>query len=86
MDLAPALSWGAFTFEPRTAMAFRFLAPMTAPSPQRPWKCFSWLTMAAKRTPRSPEIPVWRTRSTGAWGQALALTKRPKSSQGLTPR
>ena len=47
---------------PRTAMARRFLEPMTAPKPQRPLKCFSSLVMLAYNTPFSPAGPIWATR------------------------
>jgi hypothetical protein len=60
---APSLSAGTGGLEPRTTMALSRLAPMTAPSPERPWKCLSWFTMAAKRTPRSPATPVCSTRT-----------------------
>ena len=45
----------------RTAIAFRFLAPMTAPSPPRP-ACRPSCEIVAYRTPRSPAGPIAATR------------------------
>ena len=45
----------------RTAIAFRFLAPMTAPRPPRP-ACRPSCEIVAYRTPRSPAGPIAATR------------------------
>jgi hypothetical protein len=52
---------------PRTAIAFRFLAPITAPTPERPAaRCRSLIT-PAKRQPASPARPIEETRICGSW-------------------
>ena len=43
---------------PRTAIAFRFLEPITAPRPVRPAMRPRSLAMSAKRTMRSPAGPM----------------------------
>ena len=45
----------------RTAIAFRFFAPMTAPRPPRP-ACRPSCEIVAYRTPRSPAGPIAATR------------------------
>ena len=45
-SLAPSRSSGPMRSRPRATMAFRFLLPITAPKPARPWKWRSSLTMA----------------------------------------
>ncbi len=48
---------------PRTAIAFRFLEPMTAPVPVRPAMRPSSLAMQAKRTIFSPAGPMAEMRT-----------------------
>jgi hypothetical protein len=50
---------------PRMATAFRFLDPITVPTPERPAaRCMS-LTTQAYFTPFSPETPIEATRISG---------------------
>ena len=52
---------------PRTAIAFRFLLPITAPTPERPAARCRSLTTAAYNTWFSPASPIELMRSCGSW-------------------
>ena len=52
---------GTLRFLPRTTIALRFLLPMTAPMPVRPFARLPMLMMAATRTSFSPAGPTWAT-------------------------
>ena len=54
-------------FVPRTAIALRFLLPITAPTPERPAARCKSLTIAEYKTPFSPERPIEETRINGSW-------------------
>src|SRR3546814_17599697 len=50
---------------PRTAMAFTFLEPITAPTPERQAARCKSFTMAAYNTRFSPALPIEQTRISG---------------------
>ena len=51
---------------PRTAIALRFLLPITVPTPERPAARCRSLTTAAYSTPFSPALPMQETRISGS--------------------
>ncbi len=68
---------------PRTAIALRFLAPITVPTPERPAaRCMS-LTTAENRQPPSPAWPMVATRSWGSW---CTLCRVASASQAVLPQ
>ena len=78
---------------PDNAMAFRFLEPMTAPTPPRP-ACRPSLLMVAKRTRFSPAVPTEATLAVGLPSSARTAVSvsaalpphRWRASRSSTPR
>jgi hypothetical protein len=58
---------------PRTAIALRFLLPMTVPTPDRPAARCRSLTTAAYNTPFSPALPMLETRVSGSCRLLLSV-------------
>ena len=70
---------------PRTAMAFRCLEPITAPTPERPKARSMSLTMQANLTPTSPARPMLAIFACGSCNSrrnqgSVSHTDRPHSS------
>jgi hypothetical protein len=59
---------------PRTAIAFRFLLPITAPTPERPAARCRSFTTAANSTLFSPASPIDEMRSSGSWWSFLSVS------------
>ena len=66
-----ALSANSGFCVPRTTIAFRFLEAMTRPRPVRPKARLLMFMIDAKRTPFSPDAPIWITSAFGSPTSAL---------------
>jgi len=78
----PAASATETPESPRIAIAFRFFAPMTAPTPPRP-ACLPSLLIVAKRTRFSPAKPIAATRASDAF---TAVRTKASVDAALRPR